>query len=406
VLRQAVVLCGGLGSRLGELTSGTPKVLLPIGDRPFLDHLLQEICRFGFEEVVLLAGRMAGQLTGRYHGKRWGAAALRVEMEPAPAGTAGALRQAIDNLDPVFLLANGDSWIDTDLTLFQQSWDVARSSLSPPPAIHVLLAHVVDRGRYGTVALEGSRITGFREKAGESVSSQGLINAGVYILDRHVLAAIPADRPASLEAELLPALVAGGRVTGHAAPASAYFIDIGVPEDYHRAQAEIPARRLRAAVIFDRDGTLNEDVGYTHRVDDLRWVDGAIDAVRAVNRSGRWALVATNQSGLARGLYEARHLLAFHREMQRQLYRHGAHIDGLLWCPHHPEGSVVPLACRCDCRKPAPGLLNRFLREWPISPAATIVIGDKASDTEAARAAGLTGVLYRGGRLDRYLPAG
>jgi D-glycero-D-manno-heptose 1,7-bisphosphate phosphatase len=92
--------------------------------------------------------------------------------------------------------------------------------------------------------------------------------------------------------------------------------------------------------------------------------------------------------------------------MQRQLYRHGAHIDGLLWCPHHPEGHIVPLACACDCRKPAPGLLRRFLSEWPISAAGTIVVGDKASDAEAARAAGLRGVLFRSGRLDHCLADG
>jgi D-glycero-D-manno-heptose 1,7-bisphosphate phosphatase len=399
-------LCGGPGSRLGELTVATPKGLIPIGERPFLDHLLQEIGRFGFEEILLLAGRMADQLVCRYHEKRSGTAVLRVAIEPAPAGTAGALRRALDSLDPAFLLANGDSWIDMDLTLFQQSWDLARSSLLPSPAIHVLLAHVVDRSRYGTVEVAGPRIIGFREKTRESRPVAGLINAGVYVVDRQAVAAMPSGEPASLEAELLPALVREGRVTGHAAPAPAFFIDIGVPEDYRRARTEIPARRRRPAVIFDRDGTLNEDVGYTHRVEDLRWIEGAVDAVRAVNASGRWALVATNQSGLARGLYEESHLLAFHREMQRQLYAHGAHIDGLLWCPHHPDGVVAPLACRCDCRKPAPGMLSRFLREWPIEPAATLVIGDKASDAQAARAAGLRGVLYRGGRLDQYLAAG
>jgi D-glycero-D-manno-heptose 1,7-bisphosphate phosphatase len=399
------VLCGGLGSRLGALTAATPKVLLPVGDRPFLDHLLQEAGRFGFEEIVLLAGSMAGQLVERYHRKRCGTAVLRVETEPAPAGTAGALRHAIDILDPVFLLANGDSWVDMDLTLFQHGWDLARAALSPAPSMHVLLAHAADRGRYGTVELAGGRITGFREKARETSPCRGLINAGVYVVDRQVLATLPPGQPVSLEAGLLPALVREGRVTGQAAPASAYFIDIGVPEDYRRAQAELPARRLRGAVIFDRDGTLNEDVGYTHRVEDLRWVEGAVDAVRAVNASGRWALIATNQSGLARGLYEEKDLLAFHREMQRRLYAHGAHIDGLLWCPHHPEGRLARLACRCDCRKPAPGLLERFLHEWPISPAATIVIGDQASDMQAAHAAGLRGVLYRGGRLDAYVTA-
>lgn len=406
MLRQAVVLCGGLGSRLGDLTASTPKVLLPVSGRPFLDHLLQEICRFGFEEIVLLAGHMAEQLLDRYHDRRFGTALLRVSAERAPAGTAGALRDALDILDPVFLLCNGDSWLDADLTLFQRSWDLAASSIAPAPSIHVLLAHVDDRGRYGTVEFSGSRITGFREKTTESAPSRGLINAGVYVIDTRVLAAIPPGRPFSMEAELLPAQVREGRVTGHAVPPSTYFIDIGVPGDYRRAQAEVPARRRRAAVIFDRDGTLNEDAGYTHRVEDLRWIDGAIDAVRAVNRSGRWAMVATNQSGLARGLYEEKHLLLFHREMQRQLYRHGAHLDGLLWCPHHPGGSAMPLACECDCRKPAPGLLKRFLREWPIEATATIVIGDKPSDMEAARAAGLRGVLFAGGRLDDYLAPG
>ena len=406
MLRQAVVLCGGPGSRLGDLTAATPKVLLPIADRPFLDHLLQEIGRFGFEEIVLLAGRMGDQVVDRYHDKRLGAAALRVRTEPAPAGTAGALRTALDILDPVFLLCNGNSWIDADLTLFQRSWDLARSSASPAPSIHVLLANAEDRGRYGTVALSGLRIAGFKEKAGEGVPSRGLINAGVYVIDREVLATVPVNRPSSMEEDLLPAQVREGRVTGHPASSSAYFMDIGVPADYRRAEAEIPARRLRPAVIFDRDGTLNEDAGYTHRVEDLRWVDGAIEAVQAVNSSGRWALAATNQPGIARGLYDERQLLLFHREMQRQLYGHGAHIDGLLWCPHHPEGSVVPVSRACDCRKPAPGLLNRFLREWPIDPAGTIVIGDKPSDMEAARAAGLRGVLFTGGRLDQYVTLG
>lgn len=406
MLRQAVVLCGGLGSRLGDLTAATPKVLLPVGGRPFLDHLLQEIGRFGFEEIVLLAGRMGDQVTDRYHDKRLGAASIRVRTERTPAGTAGALRAALDILDPVFLLCNGDSWIDADLTLFQRSWDLAKATVSPAPSIHVLLASSNDRGRYGTVVLSGLRIAGFKEKTSESARSRGLINAGVYVVDRDVLATIPANRPSSMEEDLLPAQVRDGRVTGHPAPPSAYFIDIGVPADYRRAEAEIPVRRLRPAVIFDRDRTLNEDAGYTHRVEDLRWVEGAIDAVRAVNSSGRWALVATNQAGIARGLYGERQLLLFHREMQRQLYGHGAHIDGLLWCPHHPEGSVMALACACDCRKPAPGLLNRFLREWPIDPAGTIVIGDKPSDMEAARAAGLTGVLFTGGQLDRYVTLG
>jgi histidinol-phosphate phosphatase family protein len=154
------------------------------------------------------------------------------------------------------------------------------------------------------------------------------------------------------------------------------------------------------AVIFDRDGVLNDDIGYAHKIADLRWRPGAVAAIAALNRRGVLAIVATNQSGVARGLFDEAAVQRFHGAMQSDLEQAGARIDAFYFCPFHPEASV-PRFRHPDHpdRKPNPGMILRALNEWSIPAAASLLIGDKTSDMEAARRAGVRGVLYEGGDL-------
>ena len=112
----------------------------------------------------------------------------------------------------------------------------------------------------------------------------------------------------------------------------------------------------RPAAFLDRDGVLNVDHGYAHRPEQLEWVEGAAEAVRLLNEAGYYVLVVTNQSGVARGFFDEAAVKSFHAHMQDGLSAHGAHIDAFYYCPHHPEGTIKPLAVRCRCRKPAPGM--------------------------------------------------
>ncbi|TVR78402.1 MAG: HAD family hydrolase [Rhodospirillales bacterium] len=159
----------------------------------------------------------------------------------------------------------------------------------------------------------------------------------------------------------------------------------------------------RGAVFFDRDGVLNEDHGYVHRIEDLRWIPGAREAVRTVNLSGRFVFVVTNQAGIAKGLYDEAAVHAFHAEMQHQLLAIGARVDAFVHCPHHPQGLIDPYIRACSCRKPEPGMILGLLQSWPVLPAASVLIGDRDSDIAAARAAGIAARLYRGGDLRDYV---
>jgi D-glycero-D-manno-heptose 1,7-bisphosphate phosphatase len=156
---------------------------------------------------------------------------------------------------------------------------------------------------------------------------------------------------------------------------------------------------LRGAVIFDRDGVLNEDVAYAHRPDQIRWIDGAMEAVRAVNDAGLYAFVATNQSGVARGYYEEADVVALHQWMNRELGKAGAHIDAFVFSPYHRDATVKAYRRDSDCRKPGPGMILQLLERFTVDPARTLMVGDKLSDLAAAHAAGVEGLLFTGGSL-------
>ena len=153
------------------------------------------------------------------------------------------------------------------------------------------------------------------------------------------------------------------------------------------------------AIFFDRDGTLNVDVDYLHDPADFVWTTGAIDALRWVHAHGYLAIVVTNQSGVARGYFPESDVTRLHDWMNAELRKHGTHIDAFYYCPHHPEAKIPAYRKDCDCRKPAPGLLLRALREHDIDPAVSLMIGDAPRDIACAARAGVRGVLYEGGDL-------
>ena len=149
------------------------------------------------------------------------------------------------------------------------------------------------------------------------------------------------------------------------------------------------------AIFFDRDGVLNEEVGYLYEVEKFKWIDGARDAIKFCNERGILAVVVTNQSGIARGFYTAQNVDALHDFMQKNLAEVDAHIDGFYYCPHHPDFSG-----ECDCRKPKPGLILRACDDFKINPAEAILFGDSRRDIEAAQAANLrAGIFFKGGNL-------
>lgn len=342
-----------------------PVALQDVGGRPFLDYLLENCARHGFRDVLLLAHRAADRFAN-YAAARTPPFAFSLEVVATPDadGAGAALRQAADRLADRFLLLTGARFFDIN-------WlDAMLATASDPVPL------VVAAMRRGAPPAEAAR--------------------GVYLVDRRVLPHLHEN--GSFESSL-PSL---GRFVAYR-EYDGFFVDLRTPQGLSCAQAELPKRRTRPAVFFDRDGTLNADTGYVYRAEDLVFLPGAIDAVKRVNDLNRYAFLVTNQSGVARGYYTEADVQAFHALMQRRLRAAGAHLDDIRYCPTHPEATIPAYAGDSDWRKPGPGMLLDLLRTWPIVREASLVIGDQPRDMEAAQRAGLSGVHYKGGNLARLL---
>ena len=156
-------------------------------------------------------------------------------------------------------------------------------------------------------------------------------------------------------------------------------------------------RERRPAIFMDRDGTISEEVGYVNHIDRLRLLPGSARAIRLINDSPYAAVVVTNQSGVARAMFPESLVDEVHDRLRAILAREGARLDGIYYCPHHPEHGESPYWARCDCRKPGTGMIEQAARELGLDFSPSYMIGDKMVDVECARAAGMKGVLVRTG---------
>ncbi len=154
-----------------------------------------------------------------------------------------------------------------------------------------------------------------------------------------------------------------------------------------------PADIPRPAVFLDRDGTINEQMGYINHISRFQLLPGVAAAIRQLNENGIPVVVVTNQSGLARGYFPPELLLAVHEKMRLQLAEQGAHVDGIYVCPHHPEAKMEEYRLNCPCRKPKPGLLLQAAREMGLDLARSFVVGDRWSDLKSADACGAVPLL-------------
>lgn len=232
---EAIILAGGLGTRLRSVLPDLPKAMAPIRGRPFLALLLDQLAAAGFRAVTLAVGYRHDTIR-RYFGERHGTLALRYSVETEPLGTGGALRLALGQASaPEVFVLNGDTYVELDYAAMRLAHRSAKVALTV--AVH----GVADAGRYGALEVAEGRIRGFLEKGR---GGPGLINAGVYLLSAGLLAGHDLPGVFSFETDFLMPYVHEIRPLAFATAGE--FIDIGVPEDYARAQALLPSRPLPA----------------------------------------------------------------------------------------------------------------------------------------------------------------
>ena len=231
MINQAIILAGGMGTRLGEITKETPKPMVLVDKKPFLDYLVFNLKRYGFQNIIFSTGYLTEKISNYFgDGSSYG---LNFEyiVETEPLGTGGAIKLSSSFLDNEFLVLNGDSLFDFDFR------ELGKLLLNTPSAmIAMALKFKKDTKRYGQVVLNEQYIRGYIEKGVSSES--GLINSGVYLMRHEAIDSLP-EGFCSLENDLFPSLVNRSLIVGY--EFNGYFIDIGLPHELKRAQTELSA---------------------------------------------------------------------------------------------------------------------------------------------------------------------
>ena len=399
---KVVIMAGGRGTRITSVASDIPKPMIKIGDKPVLEHELECLRSQGFTDIIITVSHLGhiimdyfgdGSKVSPATGKPFGVH-IEYYFEKEPLGNAGALFKIKEKLTEDFLLLNADALFDIDFNRFV---DYHRQH----GALVTLFAHandhpydsgllVVDKDNYVQQWLtkEDARPQYYRN----------IVNGGLHVLSPKVLDVEINTLKVDLDRQILKPLAGTGKMLCYNSPE--YAKDMGTPERYYAACADYKSGKIQGknlrnkqkAIFLDRDGTINKYVGYLRTPEQFELLEGAGEAIRKINLSGYLAIVVTNQPVIARGEVTVDGLQQIHNKMETMLGKEGAYLDGVYYCPHHPDkgfaGEVGELKIVCECRKPKAGLLLQAAKDFNIDLSQSWMIGDSENDVLTGKNAG------------------
>lgn len=410
---QAMIMAGGKGTRLASITKNVPKPMVPTNGKPLLEWQIENLKESGIDNVILVVGYLGNVIRDHFgNGEKFGVK-ISYYNEEIPLGTAGALAELRDRMEENFILLFGDLYVNVDFSKFMRfhTEKDALVTLFAHPNSHPYDSDIV-------VADKDGRVIDWSYKNTErSHDYPNLTNAGLYVMNRRIADVVRAtqeknnNKKVDLEKDVITKQIDAEKIFAY--HSTEYVKDIGTPERLQKAEQDIkkdiPEKRnlknKQKVIFLDRDGTINQYVGFLRFVDQMQLEPTAADAIRLINESEYLAIVITNQPVIARGEVSFQELDAIHNRMYTLLGKEGAYVDGLYFCPHHPdkgfEGEIPELKIDCDCRKPKIGMIQKAVENFNIDLSNSWFIGDTNIDVQTGINAGTRAALLKSGDPDK-----
>ncbi len=391
---KAVILAGGKGTRLKELTVDIPKPMIPVNNKPLLQYQI-ELCRqYGLEEVILIVNHLKDTIVDYFgNGEKFGIK-ISYYLEEKPLGTVGGIKEIEEQLTEDFLVLYGDVMLDMDLErlfAFHRKKN-SEATLVVHPNDHPYDSDLVE------IDEEKQIIKVLPKPHPKGLWYHNMVNAAVYVFSPSILKELEKGKKADFGKDIFPSLQGKIRMYGYNTPE--YIKDMGTLDRLEQVEKDIisgkVARRSlknkQKAIFLDRDGVINPDKDLIHKTEDMELYPFTAEAIKKINQTDYLAIVVTNQSVVARNLITIKGLGDIHKKMETLLGNQRAKLDDIYYCPHHPdkgypeENPVYKIDC--DCRKPKPGMLLKAAEKYNIDLKTSFMIGDSERDIRAGRAAG------------------
>jgi len=373
---QAVILAGGLGTRLQPITNTIPKPMIEFHGKPFLEYLLEMLLDQGFKKVVILLGYLPEKVTGYFgDGKEFGIE-ITYSVSPVEDDTGLRLQKAKHLFDPLFLLMYCDNY-----------WPINFSALWETFITHDVDALVTvyknkDGYTKSNLRIDDNGFIELYDKTRKAENLQG-VDIGFFILKKKVMELIPEGNN-NFEKTVMPQLISKRKIITYQTEHRYYSVG-----SHERLKLTDVFLLRKPTIILDRDGVINKKAAkgeYITTWDDWEWLPGSKEAICLLKKWNYQIIIVSNQAGIARGYMSHKDLLDIHRHMLDELKLCGGSIDKIYYCPHGwDEG--------CDCRKPKPGMLFMAQREFHLDLSRIFFVGDDERDVIAGNAAGMKTVL-------------
>lgn len=395
-IKEAIILAGGLGTRLRDTVPDLPKCMAPVNGQPFLSYVIRHLLSQGIEKFIFSLG-YKHEAIEEFLNTQYPTINSQCCIEEDPLGTGGAIRFACEKAtEKNVLVINGDTLYKIDVTSLSQS------HMDHSPLCSIALKPMKNFDRYGVVEINSNNVvTNFKEK---QFYTAGLINGGVYMLNAEAFLKKDFPQKFSFEKDFLEKEYANNNIYGFIQ--DNYFIDIGIPEDYQRAQDELKyiPPDLRSidkswTLFIDRDGVINHEKkeDYIRNWQEFRFYNGAKEALSILSKKIGKIIVVSNQRGVGRGLMTEADLADIHQNMIREIEAASGHIDKIYYCTStdtkHPN------------RKPNPGMALEAKKDVPgIDVSRSIMVGNNSSDMLFGRNAGSFTVFLRTTKPEHQIP--
>lgn len=405
---KTVIMAGGRGTRISELFPTIPKPLIPIDGVPVLERELISLRDQGFKDIILTVSYLADRIEDYFGDGNKIGIKIKYFVEKEPLGNAGALflLHKSGTLKNDFLLLNADSVFDVDFNRFV---DYHREKGGLVTLFTHPNSHPYDSGLI--IADKNSCVQRWLTKEDKRPQwYKNRVNAGLHVINTAVLDKSDIDTntigsevngkrvKVDLDRQILKPLCGTGKMYCYDSPE--YVKDMGTPQRYEAVcndfkSGVVTSKNLshkQKAIFLDRDGTINNYVGFLTNINEFELIPGVAEAVKKINNSGYLAIVVTNQPVIARGEVTFEQLNTIHNKMETLLGKEGAYLDAIYFCPHHPdkgfEEEIPELKIDCDCRKPKPGMLLKAAKDFNIDLSQSWMVGDGKNDILAGKNAG------------------
>lgn len=356
------ILAGGRGARLKPLTNYTPKPMIKINNIPFLEYLIKIYSKYNLEKIYLLTGYKKKNIKKKFHKKYFNGVKVICIEEDKKMGTGGALYKLKNKIKKDFFLINGDTYLDVNLNNFY------KKKIKPDLQIWVSKKN---SSKDNNLNINRKKIIYYENKG-------PYVSAGLYFLKAKILKDIK-YKYSSLEEDILKPLINKKKVNGEIIKNK--FIDIGTHKNLKLIKKELS--KSKKGIFLDRDGVINEDHGYTHKIKEFKFKKNIINYLLSLSKNYHFFIV-TNQAGIAHGKFRLNEMLKFYNYIKYKLSENDILIDDMRFCPHHPNAKILKFKKKCKNRKPNNGMLLSIIKFWNIDIKKSFMIGDKISDQKAA----------------------